>query len=131
MSVIRGSRALTAGMRGLILLWCVPARWSRRPPRGCEEAATMSGISISGDGLEPMSSVHELNDDPYPVYARLRSISPVQRGPAGEWMLLGYDEVAAALHDHRRFSSRVIDTEFFQERLRDSGMDPGDLIFTH
>jgi len=78
-----------------------------------------------------MSSVHELNDDPYPVYARLRSISPVQRGPAGEWMLLGYDEVAAALHDHRRFSSRVIDTEFFQERLRDSGMDPGDLIFTH
>jgi pimeloyl-[acyl-carrier protein] synthase len=91
----------------------------------------MSGISIPGDGLKLTPSVQELTENPYPFYERLRSIDPVHQGQAGEWMLVGYAEVSAALHDHRRFSSRVIDTEFFQAQLRESGVDPGELIFTH
>ena len=66
----------------------------------------MSGISIPGDGLKLTPSVQELTDNPYPFYERLRSIDPVHQGQAGEWMLVGYAEVSAALHDHRRFSVR-------------------------
>ncbi|RJL27220.1 cytochrome P450 [Bailinhaonella thermotolerans] len=41
------------------------------------------------------------DEDPYPVYARLREGSPVWRGGPGQWLVTRYDEVAAALRDPR------------------------------
>ena len=46
--------------------------------------------------------------DPYPLYARLRHESPVLAVPgANLWLLLTYDLVKRALHDHEGFSSNV------------------------
>lgn len=46
----------------------------------------------------------ETLSDPYPIYARLRAEAPVQRSPAGVWLVLGYDEAVRILRDHDRFS---------------------------
>ena len=44
--------------------------------------------------------------DPYPAYARLREHHPCFHIEAGDyWVLSRYDDVAAALRDHARFSS--------------------------
>ena len=42
--------------------------------------------------------------DPYPIYARLRAEAPVQKSPAGVWLVLGYDAAVQILRDHDRFS---------------------------
>lgn len=57
--------------------------------------------------------------DPYPLYRHLRSDTPIfgykdyppgtvpgQDEPVAAWVLMKYDEVAAAAHDHATFSSR-------------------------
>ena len=46
----------------------------------------------------------ETLSDPYPIYARLRAEAPVQKSPAGVWLVLGYDEAVKILRDHDRFS---------------------------
>ena len=42
--------------------------------------------------------------DPYPIYAQLRAEAPVQRTPAGIWLILGYEPAVQILRDHDRFS---------------------------
>ena len=47
-----------------------------------------------------------IRDDPQPVYAWLREEHPVYRSsPTDTWVLSRYEDVAAALTDHDRFSS--------------------------
>ena len=48
--------------------------------------------------------------DPYPAFARLRAEAPVDRCPqwGGRWVVTRYADVAAALRDTGRLSSRVI-----------------------
>jgi cytochrome P450 len=47
--------------------------------------------------------------DPYPLYERIRSVSPVFRDPGtGAWILLDYDSVKRALNDHEAFSSAQV-----------------------
>ncbi|MEW9548483.1 cytochrome P450 [Nonomuraea sp. NPDC050783] len=47
-----------------------------------------------------------VNDDPYPVYARLRREAPLYHNPeAGFWALSRHADVTAALTDSARFSS--------------------------
>lgn len=49
-------------------------------------------------------AVHE---DPYPLYARLREEAPVYRNDADDfWAISRHADVAAALRDHGRFSSK-------------------------
>ena len=46
--------------------------------------------------------------DPFPLYARLRATSPLLHEPQADmWVLLDYDSVKRALHDHESFSSIV------------------------
>ena len=49
----------------------------------------------------------EVKADPYPHYAAMRAAGPVVRNPLllGQWMVVGYDEVAGFLHDPGAFSS--------------------------
>ncbi|HEY9266103.1 MAG TPA: cytochrome P450 [Mycobacterium sp.] len=46
-----------------------------------------------------------VQDDPYPIYKRLRSEAPVYWSERGFWVLSRYDDIWAAVHDHARFSS--------------------------
>lgn len=48
------------------------------------------------DALDPA-----VLNDPYPIYARLRSQSPVCRAGAGQWAITRYDDAAALLTDSR------------------------------
>ena len=47
--------------------------------------------------------------DPYPVYDRLRSTSPLFHVPPpfDAWLIFDYESVNRALNDHDTFSSRV------------------------
>jgi cytochrome P450 len=48
----------------------------------------------------------EIQDDPYPVYARLRHLSPVAFSEELNcWFLMRFADVIEAAHDHRRFIS--------------------------
>lgn len=50
----------------------------------------------------------DMRRNPYPFYAQMRSVSPVLAVPGGEiWMILDYEGVKRALHDHDTFSSRA------------------------
>lgn len=51
----------------------------------------------------------EYRRNPYPLYAELRSRSPVYKVPPpfDAWMIFDYDGVRRALNDHEAFSSRV------------------------
>ena len=46
-----------------------------------------------------------VQDDPYPIYKRLRSEAPVYWSERGFWVLSRYDDIWAAVHDHAKFSS--------------------------
>ncbi len=46
-----------------------------------------------------------VQDDPYPIYKRLRREAPVYWSERGFWVLSRYDDIWAAVHDHARFSS--------------------------
>lgn len=47
-----------------------------------------------------------IQDDPYPVYRRLRNEVPVFRAETSNtWVLSRHEDVIAALHDHQTFSS--------------------------
>jgi cytochrome P450 len=49
---------------------------------------------------------YHFQDDPYPVYARLRAEAPVYRNEELDfWALSRYDDVAAAFRDHFQFSN--------------------------
>src|SRR6202051_1716391 len=44
-------------------------------------------------------------DDPYPIYATLRSVSPVHRLPDGSFFLTRYEDLDLIYRDTRTFSS--------------------------
>ena len=49
----------------------------------------------------------EFRRDPYPLYAKMRSVSPLLRDPdSGLWMIFDFDGVQRVLSDHETFSSR-------------------------
>src|SRR3569832_1834042 len=51
----------------------------------------------------------DVRRNPYPLYAELRSTTPVLRVPQSEmWLLLDYESVKRALHDHDAFSSSAV-----------------------
>jgi cytochrome P450 len=50
---------------------------------------------------------HEVHDDPYPLYRRLRDDAPAYRNDGlGFWALSRYDDVLAAFHDPGTYCSR-------------------------
>src|SRR4051812_9469880 len=50
----------------------------------------------------------EVRRNPYPVYAQMRSDSPVFYNPGtGLWMVFDYEGVKRVLNDHDTFSSRT------------------------
>jgi cytochrome P450 len=59
-----------------------------------------------------MSVIHERENllDPYPLYRRIREVSPVfwdaKMGQNGAWMITGYDAAVAVLLDHKLYSAR-------------------------
>ena len=50
---------------------------------------------------------HAFRRNPYPVYALLRTVSPVLRIRTGLWAVFDHDDVKRALQDHDAFSSRA------------------------
>src|SRR3569832_115005 len=51
----------------------------------------------------------DVRRNPYPLYAELRSTTPALRVPQAEmWLLLDYESVKRALHDHDAFSSSAV-----------------------
>ncbi len=59
------------------------------------------------DELDAALATPAFFGDPYPFYDRLRDEDPVHWSETnGGWMLTRYDDVAATLRDHARFSSR-------------------------
>jgi cytochrome P450 len=68
----------------------------------------------------------DIRRNPYPVYAQLRSSSPLWRDPQSTaWMVFDYDTVKHVLEDHETFSSRYGPAEWMifldpprQTRLR-------------
>lgn len=73
---------------------------------------THTETSIGPEEFIEFVSKPELRADPYPFYARLRSIEPVHHLPIGIWLLSGYDEVSVALRDPR-FSSDERNSSFY------------------
>ncbi len=67
---------------------------------------------------EPYSNAHQ--DDPYPMYARLRASAPVHYAPESDvWCVSRYDDVQAVLSNSEVFKSK---TQGFQQRqLRERG----------
>ena len=66
--------------------------------------------------------------DPYPTYARLRAEAPVQKTPAGIWLVFGYDPAVQILRDHDRFSvdhRNRHDTPELIEKLGPTAADRG------
>lgn len=64
--------------------------------------------STDSDVLEAVDFFHDpaLVADPYELYRRMRTVSPVLREPTqGVLVVTGYDEVQAVLGDHETFSS--------------------------
>ena len=57
----------------------------------------------------------EIRRDPYPLYDRLRTSSPLLRVPPpfDAWMIFDYEGVKRALNDHETFSSRVPAPQWF------------------
>ncbi|HTN87038.1 MAG TPA: cytochrome P450 [Sorangium sp.] len=50
----------------------------------------------------------DMRRNPYPLYAQMRSVSPVLAVPGGEiWMILDHEGVKRAILDHDTFSSRA------------------------
>jgi cytochrome P450 len=72
------------------------------------------GSHEKSDLLEWAQTLHpsslELQDDPYPHYAKLRSQCPVARSEVGDgfWILSKYDDIQFVLQSHARFSSRQV-----------------------
>ena len=58
--------------------------------------AAQPGLPPKFDPFAP-----DVRDDPYPAYARLRAAGPLARGGPGQWVVPGYDDVAALLTDRR------------------------------
>lgn len=49
----------------------------------------------------------EMRRNPYPMYEQMRAASPVHMAAQDIWLVLDYDGVKRALHDHEVFSSRA------------------------
>ena len=57
--------------------------------------------------LEFNPYAHDVHDDPFPFYRRLRDEAPVYRNEdLGFWAISRYGDVLAALHDHDTFCNR-------------------------
>jgi cytochrome P450 len=72
--------------------------------------------------FNPLDPAFRVN--PYPFYARLRSESPVYQTPVGSWVLSRYDDCAAALKDHERWSSDLRNNASYQRALAEGRVDP-------
>ena len=73
--------------------------------------------TIESGALDEQLSTPEFLDDPYPLYHRLRNVEPVHWSDAWDcWLLTRYDDVNAALHDSKQFSS-VGTTERYLQQL--------------
>ncbi len=64
----------------------------------------MASQSEAGVHFDPYA--HEVHDDPYPYYARMREQAPVYYNEQhGYWLLTKWDDCQAAFRDFRTFSS--------------------------
>jgi cytochrome P450 len=51
-------------------------------------------------------TIAQLEDDPYPIYARVQQREPISRIPAlGMWYVTRYEDVRAILMDTERFTT--------------------------
>lgn len=71
-----------------------------------------------------MTTLAELDADPYPTYARLREHEPVSWVPeAGQWLVTGWHEVLAILSDSSRFVGDHADFHDVFRQAYDPGLD--------
>ena len=78
-------------------------------------APTRPAFTYQTDEYTAVMTTPEFRNDPYPLWARLRSEDPVHRDPMGMWTLTRFADVDTVLHDHARFSSAA---ERFHSRRR-------------
>jgi cytochrome P450 len=85
---------------------------------------------VSGPAIDYDPFSYEQDEDPYPIYARMRDEAPVcHNARLGFWALTRFDDVLAALVDAETYSSlNGTSLEFMDEPKPDSGliiyMDP-------
>jgi cytochrome P450 len=74
-------------------------------------------VSVTTPELECRLTDRSFVEDPYATYRELRACAPVLHSEAlGGWLVTGYDEVRAALHDYAHLSSFGWELRFL-ERL--------------
>jgi cytochrome P450 len=67
-----------------------------------------------------MTTLAELDADPYPTYARLRAVEPVAWLPeAGQWLVTDWHDVLSALSDPDRFAGDHVDVHDVFRRAYD------------
>lgn len=84
----------------------------------------------------PLLSGAEFKADPYPAFAWLRTNAPVYcrtsaDGEARMWFITGYEDVAEALRDHRRYVKDVHNTLTAEERSARLPEPPLYALLTH
>jgi len=74
-----------------------------------------------------------IQDDPYPYFAAMRSVSPVYREPHfGVFMMVGYEEALDVYNDSKQFSScNVVSGPFVPFAVPLEGDDVSDIIEAH
>lgn len=71
-----------------------------------------------------MTTLAELDADPYPIYTRLREQEPVTWVPeAGQWLVTGWHEVLAVLSDPARFVGEHADIHDVFRQAYEPGLD--------
>ncbi len=71
-----------------------------------------------------MTTLAELDADPYPIYARLRDEEPVTWVPeAGQWLVTGWHEALAVLSDPARFVGEHADIHDAFRQAYEPGLD--------
>ncbi|MBW7884466.1 MAG: cytochrome P450 [Caldilineaceae bacterium] len=84
----------------------------------------------------PLLSGQQFKADPYPTYAQLRAEAPVYcrtsaDGAARMWFITRYEDVVAALRDHKRFVKDVRNTLTPEEQARIPAPPPLYQLLTH
>jgi cytochrome P450 len=71
-----------------------------------------------------MTTLADLDADPYPIYARLREQEPVVWVPeVGQWLVTGWHEVLAVLSDPARFVGEYADIHDAFRQAYEPGLD--------
>jgi pimeloyl-[acyl-carrier protein] synthase len=77
---------------------------------------------VDDDGpIEFNPFLPEVHANPYPLYRRLRARDPVHQSFPGLWILTRYEEGAAVLRDHRRFSNDSRHSDLFKMFVQSMG----------